>query len=65
MKNPCKYTLPGHNAGSHLMVDLAVGMTLLADLRQLEDDAACIEARTHGKHAKVDAFYEDILAKMQ
>src|SRR5690606_24771786 len=57
-------TLLGHDTVTGLIVDGALGVALLADLRHLEERGADSNARSYRQRHQVDAARGDVLGKV-
>ncbi len=58
-----KYSLGRHDAFSHLLIDLAMRMAFLPDLRHLQDHVIALESRSYRKIPEIISFHHQILPK--
>ena len=63
VQNTCKDALARHDAVADLMIDLAVAMALLADLRDLEEDIPDAQTRPDGQFLEAEPLCNDVLAE--
>ena len=56
-------SLARHDAVTHLVVDSAMAVTLLSDLREAEQRAAYTNLRTDGDRPEIKTFHDEIFAE--